>query len=205
MSRLRDRRQRHDRYYRQAKQDKLPARSVYKLEELDRRFRLIRAGGRVLDLGCCPGSWMLYAARRVGPGGRVVGLDRGPVRVDLPPNAVALEGDVLQAEAAWLRAALPAETGRCFHLVLSDMAPDTTGVAFTDQARSAALFGRALALALEVGCPGSAFVGKLFMGESFRALLEQVRARYAATRTVRPDATRSASTEVYLVAQGLKV
>jgi len=205
MSRLRDKRQRHDHYYRQAKSENFAARSVYKLQEMDRRFRLLSAGKRVLDLGCRPGSWLQYAASRVGPKGFVVGLDRQPLDIALPANAVALVGDILELDIASLRAALPASTGRCFQLVMSDMAPDTSGVSFSDKVRSVELYCRALEVALEVGCPASNFLGKIFMGDGFDETLARVRRHYKKTKTVRPEATRKSSTEVYLVGLGLKV
>ncbi len=203
MSRLRDRRTRHDGYYRQAKDRRYAARSVFKLEELDKRFSLLKPGRRVLDLGCRPGSWLQYACARVGDRGHVVGLDREPLEIALPPNATTLTGDVLSIDPSELRAALPGDAG-CFHLVLSDMAPDTSGVAFTDQVRSVELFTRALDLAVALGCPGGSFLGKLFMGEGFQETLARVRQQFKRAKTVRPKATRSSSTEVYLVGTGLK-
>ncbi len=199
MSKLRDRRTRHDHFYRRAKQERFAARSVFKLEEIDRRFRLVGPRKRVLDLGCRPGSWLQYVAERVGRDGVVVGLDRTPLEIELPPQARALVGDVMTVEPSSLRG----DDVSCFHLVLSDMAPDTTGVAFADQVRSIELSQRALELAGAVGCPGSNFVCKVFMGEGFADLVADAKRRYGKTKTVRPEATRKSSTEVYLVALGL--
>ena len=204
MSRLSDRRHRHDVYYRRAKREEYPARSIYKLEELDRRFRLLRPGQRVLDLGCRPGSWLQYAAQRVGADGFVVGLDREALEPPLPANAAGVVGDVLSVEPELLRRALPEPQRSCFNVVLSDMAPDTTGIAFTDQVRSVELFVRALELALCLGCPSSSFVGKIFMGDGFDDTIRRVRERYDRVKTARPDATRKSSTEVYIVALGRK-
>ncbi len=203
MSRLRDKRTRHDRYYKRAKDQNYAARSVYKLDEIDRRFKLFKKGKRVLDLGCRPGSWLQFALERIGHKGFAVGLDRQPLDIALPGNAAVVVGDVLQMDPAELRAVLPGDGG-CFHVVLTDMAPDTSGVAFADQVRSVELFCCALDLATQVGCPGGAFVGKLFMGEGFDETLARVRQHYKKCKTVRPDATRKSSREVYLVAQGLK-
>jgi len=204
MSRLRDRRTRHDRFYRKAKSERYAARSVFKLEEIDKRFRLFKSGRRILDLGCFPGSWMQYASAKVGDKGHVVGLDRSLLEIPVPPNATALEGDVLQVEPATLRKALPAGGGTCFHLVMSDMAPDTMGHAFTDQVRSAELVNRALDLATELCCPQGNFLAKIFMGEGFQEVLSRMRGQFSKTKTVRPEATRSSSKEVYLVGMGLK-
>jgi len=205
VSRLKDRRQRHDPFYKRAKQESYAARSVYKLQELDQRFKLLRAGQRVLDLGCRPGSWLQHACERVGPKGFVVGLDREPLEIALPPQARVVVGDVLTIDPAELLGALPEEQRACFHVVLSDMAPDTTGVPFTDQVRSVELFLRALELARALSCPASAFVAKIFMGEGFDEAVRQLKAAYEQTKTVRPEATRKSSTELYLVALRRKV
>jgi len=195
-SKLGDRRRRHDRYYRAAKDVRYAARSVFKLEEIDKRFRLFRSGQRVLDLGCRPGSWMQYVANRIGQSGLVVGLDRQPLDIDLAPNMRTLVGNVLEMDPNELRGDVS-----CFHWVLSDMAPDTTGVPFADQARSIELFMRAFELAQQLGCPNGGFVAKVFMGEGFQQALTTVRRAYPQTKAVRPDATRRESTEVYVVAR----
>jgi 23S rRNA (uridine2552-2'-O)-methyltransferase len=203
---LSDRRKRHDPYYRRAKKERYAARSIFKLEELDRRYRLLRAGQLVLDLGCRPGSWLQYASERVGAAGRVVGLDREALDLALPANAVVLVGDVLAIDPEQL--ARPARSGEGpflgFHVVLSDMAPDTSGVAFTDQVRSVELFLRALELARILGRAGGAFVGKIFMGDGFSEAHREVARRYQAVKTARPDATRKESTELYIVGRGLR-
>jgi 23S rRNA (uridine2552-2'-O)-methyltransferase len=199
MSRLNDRRQRHDAFYKRAKRESFAARSVYKLQEIDHRVRLLRAGQRVLDLGCRPGSWLQHAAERVGEKGFVVGLDRQPLEIEVPQNACVLTGDVLTVDPQQLRDAVPEERRGCFQVVLSDMAPDTSGVAFTDQVRSNELFARAVELARLLGCPQSSFCGKLFMGEGFEETLAQLRQSYDEVKIVRPEATRRSSTEVYLV------
>lgn len=197
MSKLDDRRRRHDAFYRRAKQDQYAARSIYKLEEIDRRFRIFRPRQRVLDLGCRPGSWLQYAAQRVGTEGAVVGVDRAPLDIALPPHAQVIVGDVFKLDPAALRGDHP-----CFHVVLSDMAPDTTGVASCDHTRSIALCERALDLCLALGCPGGAFVSKVFMGEGFAELVARAKASFGKAKTVRPQATRKSSSEVYLVATG---
>ena len=119
---LGDKRQRHDPAYLAAKERGLAARAYFKLEEIDRRFRLIKRGARVLDLGCWPGSWMQYCVERVGEEGSIVGIDRKPVEIALPEFVVTFEGDVLALKTgSLLRRHGP------FDVVLSDMAPNTTG------------------------------------------------------------------------------
>ncbi len=188
---LRNLKGRHDVYYQRAKKEQFAARSVYKLQEIDQRFGLFRPGQRVLDLGCRPGSWLQYAAQRTH--GTLVGLDRQPLQVVIP-GARLLVGDVFEIDAATLRGELSG-----FDVVLSDMAPDTTGVRHLDQARSEALFERALDLAEALLGPGGHFVGKLFQGPDWNRLLGRLRARFGETRTVKPESSRKDSIEQYVV------
>lgn len=185
-----------DHYTKRAKAEGYAARSVYKLEEIDRRVRLLRGGMRVLDLGCAPGSWMRYAAKKVGARGRVVGIDRRSIDFTAP-NVVSLVGDIFETEAAVF---IEAGGGR-FDVVMSDMAPDTCGDRFTDHVRSVELCRRALAIADAVGAPGGAFVCKVFEGEDVSALVDEVRARYREVKRIKPSATRSESVELFVVAK----
>jgi 23S rRNA (uridine2552-2'-O)-methyltransferase len=196
MSRLGQRRHRHDVFHQRAKREGFAARSVYKLEEIQAKFHVLRRGARVLDLGCRPGSWLQYAAGLVGPEGRLVGLDRQPLDVAVPGARVVV-GDVLQVPAAELRGDLEA-----FDVVLSDMAPDTSGVRSLDQARSETLFERALEIAEETLAPGGAFVGKLFQGPAFRELIARCRAGFERVATPKPRSSRPDSIELYVVATG---
>ena len=196
MSRLRDPHQRHDAFFRKARGAGFAARSVYKLEEIDRRVRLLRAGDRVLDLGCRPGSWMQYARQVVGPHGAVVGIDRDPLPQPIPGTRV-LVGDVFAVTDAELLGELKA-----FDVVLSDMAPNTTGVRATDQARSAALVEEALARAERLLAAGGAFVAKIFQGPDLEAIRKRLAARFGEVRIVKPDSSRAQSIEIYLAAKG---
>jgi len=194
MSTLRDRRHRHDRFHQRAKAADYAARSVYKLEEIQRRHELLRPGGRVLDLGCRPGSWLQLCAGIVGPRGALVGLDRTPL--DHPIAGARIEvGDVLEVPAETLLGPLEA-----FDVVLSDMAPDTSGIRSLDQARSEALFERALDLALVLLAPGGHFVGKLFQGPDWNRLLGRARAEFEQVAVMKPAASRKESIEQYVVA-----
>jgi 23S rRNA (uridine2552-2'-O)-methyltransferase len=196
LSKLRDRSFRHDSFHRKAKQAGFAARSVFKLEEIDQRFHLFRPGARVLDLGCRPGSWLQYARKVVGPTGRLVGLDRTPLDVEIP-GARTLVGDVFTIDASALQGDLSA-----FDVVLSDMAPDTSGIRSLDQARSEALFERALELAELLLAAGGHFVGKLFQGPEWQRLLTRARAGFAEVKTVKPAGSRKESIEQYVVARG---
>ncbi len=194
MSRLRDRRRRHDGFYRRAKKERFASRAVYKLQEIDSRFALFPPGARVLDLGCWPGSWTQYCAERVGPGGAVVGIDRKALEIPLPSQVRAMQGNVFEVAAKDLLGDLDA-----FDAVISDMAPDTTGIRFTDVTRSIALVERALALADELSAPGGAFVAKVFVGAGFDDLLARVKARYQRVKMVKPGSVRPGSMEQYVV------
>jgi 23S rRNA (uridine2552-2'-O)-methyltransferase len=191
------RRRRPDHFSRRARQQDYPARSVFKLEEIDARVRLLASGQRVLDLGCAPGSWLLYAARRVGPRGAVVGVDRAALSVDPPANARFVRADVMTLDPGEVRP----EGG--FHVVLSDMAPDTSGAALVDQERSWELFSRALELALATLRVSGGFLGKLFLSERHEEATRAMKARFAEVRTLRPRATRSSSKEVFVAGLGL--
>lgn len=187
-----------DRHTRAAKAAGYPARSIFKLEEIHKRYRLFKPGQRVLDLGAAPGSWSLYASQRVGPAGRVLAVDLSEITEALPANVLTRQLDVFGAD----RAAL-AELGP-YDVVLSDMAPRTSGNKARDQALSYELCQRALGVADELGAPGSHFVAKLFMSAEFGELKRAISARYAECRVVRPEATRSQSSEVFLVGLGLE-
>lgn len=173
-----------------------PARSVFKLQEIDRRMRLLRAGQNVLDLGAAPGSWSLYASERVGPTGHVYAIDIKQMQQAFGENVRVLEGDALSLDSEALAAHAP------YDVVLSDMAPNTSGSKFQDQARSTELFLRALDVALAHGKVGSHFAAKIFMSGDYKAAEMQVRGAYEAVRTIRPEGTRQVSSEVFVVGMG---
>ena len=198
MAKLEDRGTRRDRFHQKAKREGFLARAVYKLEEIDAKFSLFSPGDRVLDLGCAPGSWLQYARTKVGDRGVLVGLDRAPLRN--PPVGARIEvGDVMTIDVAQLVGDVGA-----FDVVLSDMAPDTSGIRSLDQARSEALFERALEIAILVLAPGGNFVGKLFQGPDFKKLTEAVRARFATAKTAKPQSSRQISIEQYVIGKGFK-
>jgi len=169
---------------------------VYKIEDLDRRYRLFRPGAAVLDLGCRPGSWLQYAARRVGPSGRVVGLDRADLS-ETPPGVRVVVGDVFEVGGDELRGDLPA-----FDVLLSDMAPDTTGIRITDQARSEALVERALDLIEQLVAPGGNAVIKVFQSPGIGTLRARAQGLFRKVDLAKPPASRKQSSEMYLVALG---
>ena len=197
-NKLDDRSARHDRFHQKAKREGFAARAVYKLEEIDAKHAIFDGGHRVLDLGCAPGSWLQYARQQLGDTAVLVGLDRTPLDRP-PPGARLVAGDVMTIGIADLLGELPA-----FDVVLSDMAPDTTGVRHVDQSRSEALFERALDIACQVLAPGGNFVGKLFQGPDFKKLTEAVRARFAVQKTAKPQSSRQISIEQYVIGKGFR-
>jgi 23S rRNA (uridine2552-2'-O)-methyltransferase len=182
-----------DHFGHRARQEGYAARSVYKLEEIDRRVKLLAPGKRVLDLGAYPGSWSAYAAERVGPRGRVLGIDKTEFRGTLPPWAEIRQGDALTLD-------LVTELGAgSFDVVMSDMAPATTGHRFVDQSRSFELFEKALAVAEAVLPAGGHFVGKIFLGPDFERAKKDVGRIFEETKIIKPPATRTESYETFLI------
>ena len=169
---------------------------MYKLEEIDRRVGLFKKGQRVLDLGASPGSWTLYAAQRVGPSGRVLGIDLKDPEVALPPQAEIRTLDAFAVD--------PETLGGPFDVVISDMAPKTSGQRHADQYRSYELVMRALELSKAVLQPGGAFVAKIFQGAEFEDARNAIREVFSKVRVIRPKATRDESYEVFLVGIGFR-
>ncbi len=188
-----------DHHTRAARAAGFPARSVYKLEEIQKRVRLLGSGKRVLDLGAAPGSWSKYAAQQVGPKGLVVAIDLSAIEEPLGSNVHIAQGDALDPDSVLIAEHAP------YDVVLSDMAPRTSGDKLRDRYLSYELAVGALEIAKRVGKAGSDFVAKIFMSEDFEAAKKAVQAAYESCKVVRPAATRDASTEVFLVGVRLKV
>ncbi len=192
-------RQLNDPYVAEAKRRGFRSRAAFKLLQLDERFRLLRPGLQVVDLGCAPGGWTQVAAAAVRPGGSVVGLDLLPCEpVD---GATLLDLDFLDPGAPDRLAGIlrgPAD------LVLSDMAAPATGHAGTDHLRIMALAEAAHDFARTVLSPGGGFVCKLFQGGAERGLLDAVKRDFRTVRHAKPEASRSDSAETYLVATGFR-
>lgn len=147
----------------------------------------------MLDLGAAPGSWSLYAAQRIGATGRLLALDLQPLRTQLPPHATFAIGDAFAAPVDQLSIYAP------YDLVLSDMAPRTTGMPAADQAQSFELFARSLELAAKLLRSGGNFVGKIFMGPDFPEAKRRVKELFSSERAFRPEATRGSSFELFVV------
>lgn len=184
-----------DPYVLQATQAGYRSRAAFKLIELDRRERLLRPGARVLDLGAAPGGWSQVAAERVGTTGQVVALDLLPVQ---PLSGVTVIQADVAAEQAYLQAAAALGEGGA-DLVLSDMAPNLTGIRAADEARSQALARVALQFARRLLKPGGCLLVKIFHGAGLDEVITEARAQYREVATRKPSASRPESRESYLV------
>lgn len=187
-------RQLNDPYVARARAEGYRARAAYKLIELDEKFRLLKKGARVVDLGAAPGGWAQVAVQR---DCKVVGIDLLPI--EPLTGATFFEMDFLAPEAP---AALIAALGGPPDIVLSDMAANTTGHARTDQIRTGALAEAAAEFALAHLAPGGAFVTKAFQGGLDAALLARLKQNFAKVSHAKPPASRAESSEVYVVATG---
>jgi len=189
-----------DPYVRKAQAEGMRSRAAYKLQQLAERDHLLKPGMVVVDLGCAPGGWAQVAGRMVGSEGRVIGVDLLEM---LPvPGVRFVQGDfgddsVLAEVEKYLEA-------RPVDLVLSDMAPNMSGVASVDQARSIGLAELALDFAVNHLKPQGNFLVKVFQGSGFEELVAEIRRRFAKVMIRKPEASRSRSNEVYLVGKGLK-
>ncbi len=191
------RRQLNDPFVQQAKAEGWRSRAAFKLIEIDDRYGVLKRGARVLDLGCAPGGWVQVALKR--GAGAVVGVDL--LHVDPIPGAELLEGDFTDpANPARLLETL----GGAPDLVLSDMAPNTSGHRETDHLRIVGLIEAAFAFSEEVLKPGGTFVTKTFQGGAEGELLQRLKARFTEVKHFKPKSSRQESSEVYLVAAGLK-
>ena len=192
-------RQLNDPYVRAAKAAGWRSRAAFKLIELDEKYHLLKPGLRVVDLGAAPGGWTQVAMQKIGDRGKVVGLDLLPM--DVIAGAILLQGD-FQDEAVE-QAVLRAMDGPA-DLVLSDMAPNTTGHNATDHLRILGLIELALDFAGKVLVPGGAFVAKVFQGGTERDLLNRLKRDFAKVAHAKPPASRKDSAEMYVVAQGFR-
>jgi 23S rRNA (uridine2552-2'-O)-methyltransferase len=186
----------HDKFFKQAKAEGYAARSAYKLIEINDKKRLIRAGGRVLDLGCAPGSWLQVVERIVGLRGAVVGIDLQQVDLRFGPNVHVLQADAFMIDAAQLTGL----AGGLFDVVISDMAPSTTG--HGDDFLSVRLCRRVLELLPRVLKPGGGLVMKVLEGAEFPQLLKDTKQVFREAGATKPAASRDVSREIFIAGSG---
>jgi len=188
-----------DHYFHKAKRNGYVARSAYKLEEIDKKHRIIRKGNFVLDLGCSPGSWLQYTSRKVGEEGEVLGVDLQPVSHSLPAHVRVLQADIFELMAKDLEI-----SGGMVDVILSDMAPKTSGIRSTDAQRSYALNQHVLQLAYELLRPQGILLVKAFQGAPLGELRNAFRNSFAKVKLCKPKSSRAESVEIFLLGMGKK-
>jgi 23S rRNA (uridine2552-2'-O)-methyltransferase len=188
-----------DPYGVKAKEEGYPARSVYKLKEIQNQYKLIRPGQRIIDLGCHPGSWLRFCSQSVGPGGLVFGLDLKKPTIPLPTNVLFLQADLMTVPDKTLK-----EWVGQAELVLSDLSPKTSGIKWLDHQRSLGLNLRALEISFLVLKKGGATVLKIFDGEGTKDFIKRMKDHFEQVRIDKPKSSRRESSEIYLVAQRFK-
>ena len=194
-------RQERDPYVLKARRDGWRSRAVYKLEQIDRKEHLLKPGMTVVDLGAAPGSWSQYASRRLDGRGRIIAVDLLPV--DSLPDVEFIEGDFTDDDVLEKVRAAVGDGGA--DLVLSDMAPNISGLKVVDQPRAMYLAELALDLCRQLLTPRGDFVCKLFQGEGTDDFIRQARADFTRVKVMKPAASRAGSREVYLVARNYRM
>jgi 23S rRNA (uridine2552-2'-O)-methyltransferase len=191
--------ERKDAHYRRAKAEGFRARSAYKLAELDERHRLLRKGDRVVDLGAWPGGWLQVVVERIGPGGRVVGVDLQPIEALPARNVELVVGDVRDTAVV---KEIGARLGGLADVMLSDVAPKLTGIRDADEAHCAEIVDAVLDVLPRLLKPDGRALVKLFMDTGHRETVSRFRRLFRDVTTTRPDASRRGSSELYLVGRG---
>ena len=183
-----------DHYFHKAKKDGYAARSVYKIEEIDKKYRIIRTGNTVLDLGCSPGSWLQYVSIKVGNSGHVLGVDLQPVKISLPSHVKVIQADIFEVTDEDLKI-----KGGKADVILSDMAPKTSGIRTTDAHRSFELNKKVLYLANEILCPQGSLLVKAFQGKLFDELCYEFKKMFTDVKLCKPKSSRSESVEIFIL------
>ena len=185
-----------DHYFKKAKEQNFAARSVFKLEEIDQKLKIIHPNQKILDLGAAPGSWSQYCSKKIGPQGRLLGVDLTSINIKLN-NAAFIQADLRDLELS----SIFKEYGfnEPFDVVLSDMAPRTTGIRMTDQVRSFELCELALNIARQYLKKVGHFVCKLFHSDDFTVLRDEIKKDFSKFEAIKPDSTRKISKEIFLI------
>ncbi len=188
-----------DHLTRRARSEGYPARSIYKLEEIQNKYKVLKKNDLVIDLGCSPGSWSLYASKLVGEKGRVYGIDLKPIDIKIPSNVTAIQDNILNmANKPFLSDA------KGLNVVLSDMAPATTGRKDVDAIRSFELCNMALDVANDLLIQNGNFICKIFQGNDFNAFQKNVKSKFKMCKVFKPESCRKQSKEIYIIAIGKK-
>ena len=195
-----------DYYFDKAKAAGFKARSIFKLEEIDNSLKIIAPNSIILDLGCAPGSWLQYVAQKIGPQGAALGVDLTEVKDLAKPNLKTVVGDCFsltsEQVSGFMADLVDNFTG--FDVVLSDMAPKTTGIKHVDQIRSLNLAERAFSIAEQFLKPGGHVVIKIFASGEVSGLIGTMKKHFKLVKQMRPQSIRTASKEFYVVGMGKK-
>ena len=189
-----------DEYVRRSQQDGYRSRAIYKLIEIDKKDRLIKPGMTIIDLGAAPGGWSQYASRKIGARGKIVATDILPIAA--LPDVTFIQGDFTEQEV-YDQIIRQLDNEQC-DLVMSDMAPNMSGMKAVDQPKSMYLVELAMDLAAQVLAKDGAFLTKVFQGEGYDGLLKQMREQFVSVQSRKPDASRSRSREIYLLCKGTR-
>jgi 23S rRNA (uridine2552-2'-O)-methyltransferase len=190
---------RKDGFYYKAKKEGLRSRAAFKIEQLHQRHRLFKKGSKILELGAAPGGWMQIIARLVGPRGLIIGIDLLPITgLDVSP-CHTLQADILDSG---LQEKIEAISPQKFNGVISDIAPNLSGIKMADQQRSQELTSQALELASTFLQPGGFFLCKVFQQEGLKSFQREVGRRFKKVTLTKPEASRKSSAELYLIALG---
>lgn len=182
-----------------ARKEGYPARSIYKIKEINEKYPLFKKGDKVLDLGCVPGSWLIYVANKIGNQSKVVGIDIKDIKIPLKENVIFIKKDVMNFEKSGAK-----ELNQKYEAVISDLAPSTSGIGFVDTAKSLELCEKALDIAKIVLAPGGNFVCKIFEGEFTNNFFKEVEKSFKFTKRFRPKAVPKRSREFYVVGKGFR-
>jgi len=180
-----------------AKKEGFPARSIYKLKEIDEKYRIIKDGDRLLDLGCAPGSWLLYVSQKVGNKGKVIGVDIEEIKIPKKTNIVFIKRSVFDLKESDFKDK--------FEVVVSDLSPKTSGVKFLDAGKSLELAEKSFEIAKSVLLPGGNFVCKIFESESSNAFFKKVKNCFDFAKRFKPKAVIKKSREFYIIGRGFRV
>lgn len=180
-----------------AKKEGYPARSVYKFKEIDEKYKIIKNGNRVLDLGCAPGSWLLYISQKVGDRGKVIGVDIEEIKITQKANIVFIKKSIFDLKESDFK--------NGFDVVVSDLSPKTSGVKLLDAGKSLELAEKSFKIAKSVLLPGGNFVCKIFESESSNEFFKKVKNCFDFAKRFRPKAVMKHSKEFYIIAKGFLV
>lgn len=183
-------------YTQKAREEKYPARSVYKLKEIDEKYKIFKKGDRVLDLGCSPGSWLKYISEKIGDNGKIIGVDLAELNIIPAKNIIFIQKSIFDLTDDDLG-------NKKFQAVVSDMAPKTSGIKLADEALSFELAEEAWKIAKERLLPGGKFICKIFESEIIRDFFREIEKNFKFAKRFRPQAVIRGSSEIYLVARGL--